>query len=67
MYFLVLPITKYGLSFFDFCEYFNKLALEVSKHFKFEYCTQQAEDIMNYLKNMRRRFKTKQKLHPGLL
>jgi len=43
--------------FFNFCEYFNELALEVSKHFKFEYCTQQAEDIMNYLKNMRAQFK----------
>lgn len=37
---------------FEMCKFFHEIASKVSEHFKFEYCREEAEKIMEYLKVM---------------
>ena len=39
---------------FEMCKFFHEIASKVAAHFKFEYCNDEAENIMEYLKEMER-------------
>ena len=39
--------------FFKMCDFFNELALKVSRHFKFQYSGEEAQNIINYVKTMK--------------